>query len=171
MSDLSLTSFPLKKTQKRVKSSCALGNFLSKHRTWSLLIKQSLHWRYNDHDGVSNHQPNGCLLNRLFRRRSKKTLKLRVTGLCVGNSPGTGEFPAQMASNAENVSIWWRHHEWQTQGSLKMSDKTFYLKIPEVGRSHIEIHTLFHNDVSDMVLVIWRRVYGVSKRYRNFNAV
>ena len=21
-----------------------------------------------------------------------------------------GEFPAQMASNAENVSIWWRHH-------------------------------------------------------------
>ena len=36
---------------------------------------------------------------------------LRVTGLCVGNSPGTGEFPAQMASNAENVSIWWRHHE------------------------------------------------------------
>ena len=38
----------------------------------------------------------------------KKTLKLRVTGLCVGNSPG--EFPAQMASNAENVSIWWRHH-------------------------------------------------------------
>ena len=26
-------------------------------------------------------------------------------------TPGTGEFPAQMASNAENVSIWWRHHE------------------------------------------------------------
>ena len=42
-----------------------------------------------------------CLLNRLFRRRSKKTSKLRVTGLCAGNSPGTGEFPAQMASNAE----------------------------------------------------------------------
>ena len=70
----------------------------------------SLHWRHNDHDGVSNHQSHGCLLNRLFRRRSKKTWKLRVTGLCVGNSPGTGEFPAQMASNAENVSIWWRHH-------------------------------------------------------------
>ena len=52
-------------------------------------------------DGVSNHQPRGCLLNRLFRRRSKKTSKLRVTGLCAGNSPGTGEFPAQMASNAE----------------------------------------------------------------------
>ena len=41
-----------------------------------------------------------CLLNGLFRRRSKKTSKLRVTGLCAGNSPGTGEFPAQTASNA-----------------------------------------------------------------------
>ena len=36
---------------------------------------------------------------------SKKTSKLRVTGLCAGNSPVTGEFPAQKASNAENVSI------------------------------------------------------------------
>ena len=42
----------------------------------------------------------------------KKTSKLRVTGFCVGNSPVTGEFPAQRASNADNVSIWWRHHEW-----------------------------------------------------------
>ena len=70
-----------------------------------------LQWRHNDRDGVSNHQPHDCLLNRLFRRRSKKTSKLRVTGLCVGNSPVTGEFPAQKASNAENVSIWWRHHD------------------------------------------------------------
>ena len=44
------------------------------------------------------------------RRRSKKTSKLCVAGLCGGNSPVTGEFPAQRASNAENVSIWWRHH-------------------------------------------------------------
>ena len=29
----------------------------------------------------------------------------------AGNSPRTGGFPAQRASNAENVSIWWRHHE------------------------------------------------------------
>ena len=70
----------------------------------------SLHWCHNDLNGVSSLQPHGCLLNRLFRRRSKKTSKLRVTGLCAGNSPGTGDFPAQMASNAENVSIWWRHH-------------------------------------------------------------
>ena len=53
-----------------------------------------------------------CLLNQIFRRRSKKTSKLRVTGLCVGNSPETGEFPPQMASNTKNVSISWRHHRW-----------------------------------------------------------
>ena len=75
----------------------------------SVMQSSSLQWRHNGRDCVSYHQPHDCLLNRLFRRRSKKTPKLRVTGLCEGNSPGTGEFPAQMASNAENVSIWWRH--------------------------------------------------------------
>ena len=66
--------------------------------------------RHNGRDSVSNHQFHGCLLNRLFRRSSKKPWKLCVTGLYAGNSPEIGEFPAQMASNAENVSIWWRHH-------------------------------------------------------------
>ena len=62
-----------------------------------------LQWRHNGRDGVSNHQPRHCLLNRSYRRRTKKTSKLRVTGLCEGNSPVTDEFTAQMASNAENV--------------------------------------------------------------------
>ena len=44
---------------------------------------------------------------------SKKISKLHVTGLCGGNSAGTDDFPAQRASNAENVSIWWRHHAWR----------------------------------------------------------
>ena len=78
-------------------------------RLWRLRLSP-IRWRHNGHDGVSNHQPYDCLFNRLFRRRLKKTSKLRVTGLCVGNSLVPGEFPAQMASNAENVSIWWRHH-------------------------------------------------------------
>ena len=74
-------------------------------------LHMTLLWRHNEHDSVSNHQPHHCLLNRLFGHRSNKTPKLRVTDLCEGNSPGTGEFPAQKASNTENVSIWWRHHE------------------------------------------------------------
>ena len=75
-----------------------------------LIVILSLHWRHNGCDCVPNHQPHYCFLNRLFGRRSKKRSKLRVSGLCAGNSPGTGEFPAQMASNAENVCIWLRHH-------------------------------------------------------------
>ena len=70
----------------------------------------SLQWRHNERDGVWNHQPHDCLLTLYSRRRSKKTSKLRVTGFCKGNSPVTGKFPAQRASNAENFSIWWRHH-------------------------------------------------------------
>ena len=71
----------------------------------------TLQWRHNWRDGVPSHRPHDCLLNRLFRCRSKKTSKLRVTGLCEGYSPATGEFPAQRASNAEIISIWWRHHD------------------------------------------------------------
>ena len=71
----------------------------------------SLQWRHNGRDGVSNHQAHHCSLNRLFRRRSEKTSKLRVTGLCAGNSPATGEFPAQRARNADmfpfdDVILW-----------------------------------------------------------------
>ena len=68
-----------------------------------------LQW-HNECDDILNHQSHDCFLNCLFRCRSTKTSKLRVTGLCAGNSPVTGEFPAQRASNVENVFIWWRHH-------------------------------------------------------------
>ena len=54
--------------------------------------------------------------NRLFMRGSKKTSKLRVTGLCAGNSPGTG--------NAENVSIWWRHHVSEPIATKPQQSKT-----------------------------------------------
>ena len=91
-----------------------------------LLTCLPLRWRHNGHDGVSNHQPHDCLLNRLFGLTSK----LSVTGFCVGNSPGTGEFPAQMASNAENVSIWWRHH------TLPMSDENKWLFMKTSWHGH-----------------------------------
>ena len=70
----------------------------------------TLQWHHNGRDGISNHQPHDCLLKHLFRHRWKKISKLHVTGLFEGNSPVTGEFSAQRASNAENVSIWWRHY-------------------------------------------------------------
>ena len=91
------------------------------HRIWSTMEKSFLKWAPGFHHFHYDDVIIGAIaslitsltmfiLKRLFRRRSKKTSKLRVTGLCVGNSPGTGDFPAQMASNAENVPVWWRHH-------------------------------------------------------------
>ena len=108
---------------QKTTNQCWFRWWLDAHHVTSHYLNQSwpssmtpLRWRHNGRDSLSNHQPQGCLLNRLLKRRSKKTSKLRVTGLCVGNSPGTGEFPAQMASNAENVSIWWRHHAYALPG-------------------------------------------------------
>ena len=63
----------------------------------------SLHWRHNEPDGVANHQLHDCLFSCLFRRRSKETWKLRVTGLFEGNSPVTGELPTQRSNNAEEL--------------------------------------------------------------------
>ena len=104
-----------------------------------LVFWLSLEWRHNGHDCVSNHQPRNCLLNRLFGYRSKKTSKLPVTGLCAGNSPGTGEFPAQMANNAENVLIWWRHHVFPI---LNLTYHVLHAVNNELGASRI----VFTND-------------------------
>ena len=108
----------------------------------NITLCYTLQWRHNGRDSVSNHQPHDCSLNRLFRRRSKKTSKLRLTDLCTGNSPGTGEFPAQKGSYAENVSIWWRHHDILT---LIISPETIWLLSYAFAlRLHILVVTNHH---------------------------
>ena len=67
--------------------------FLWKIQSSGCWESPQLQWRHNEHNGVSNHHRLDCLHNRLLRRRSKKTSKLCVTGLCEGNTPVTGEFP------------------------------------------------------------------------------
>ena len=122
--------------------------------TMNVLFNNILQWPHNERDGVSNHQHLDCLLNGLFRRRSKKTSKLRVTDLCVGNSPVTGEFPAQRSSNAENVSIWWRHHErWAPHNSHSLEteiQRLFYSVWPppfssQYGRWNNKLRNIQNN--------------------------
>ena len=91
-----------------------ISNFITCHKMgyWMYTENiQPLQWRHNERDSVSNHQTHDRLLNGISRCRSKKTSKLSVTCLCAGNSPVTGEFPEQRSSNAENVFVWWRHHD------------------------------------------------------------
>ena len=100
-----------------------------------LPVLSTVQWRHNKRYGVSNHRRIDCLLtffSGVDQRKNQSnmlryktcldtkpvlyqdrfcSLTLYVTGLCVGNSPVTGEFPAQRASNAEKVSVWWRYHE------------------------------------------------------------
>ena len=88
----------------------------------------SLQWRHNKRDGISNRRRLDCLLNRLFMRKSKKTPKIRYTGLCEGNPPVTGGFPSQRTNNAEKsfrlmTSSCWRNLRCFT-GSCHASDKT-----------------------------------------------
>ena len=56
-------------------------------------LSTSLQCSYNERVGVSNNQSRDCLLNRLFRHRSKKTSKLRVTSLCAGEFIGDWWIP------------------------------------------------------------------------------
>ena len=113
-------------------------------------IMLALLWRHNGRDGVSNHQPHDCLLNHSFRRRSKKTWKLRVTGLCAGNSSVTGEFPAQMASNAENASIWWRHHELMVRWD---SCNATYTSPPHIATLKTKDHLFDNLVVTDRIIM------------------
>ena len=66
----------------------------------------SLQWRHNERDGVSNQQPHDCLLNRLFKAQIKENIK----------APRDRWIHHTKASDAENVSIWWRH-----QGDSRIS--------------------------------------------------
>ena len=69
----------------------------------------------------------------VYSGRSKKTSKLRITGLCAGISPVTGKFPAQMTSNEENASIWWRHHV----GAVQVVNWIFLIYLMHIEKIHV----------------------------------
>ena len=107
----------------------------------------SLRWRHNGRDGVSNHLPHDCLLNRLFERRWKKTSKPRVTGLCVGKSPGPVNSPHKwpvtrklfpfddviMLSQKPIMSDYWDNISWEVvlrgYGDIVINGSKHVLKV------------------------------------------
>ena len=98
-----------------------------------LISRLPLQWRHNERDCVSNQWRLDCFLNRLFRGRSK----LRVTGVCEGNSPVTGEFPTQRARNVENISISWRHHVRTSYGVSGMG------MLVKINHAVTKLHRLY----------------------------
>ena len=92
---------------------------------WHISCKIALWWMLIDLAGNKSHTAPGLVLpdNQLLpeqcwpkytspymKHRSKKTSEFRATSLSAGNSVVTCEIPRKMASNAENLFIWWRHH-------------------------------------------------------------
>ena len=131
---------------------CASEKYVQYLRIIMLCCCSALHWRHNDHDGVSNHQPHDCLLNRLFKRRSKKTSKLRVTGLCVGKSPGPMNSPhkgpvTRKMFPFDDVIMVYVDHSHITRGMLWGM----------IGSSH---WTCRGNDMGMLfaLLALWRRI-------------
>ena len=94
--------------------------------------------------------------HRLFRHRSKETSKLRVTGLCEGKSPGAGEFPARMASYAENASIWWRHHVDVRKQYTNNSDNSW------LPSRVISTEVWFQNSLLSRVIYRWKHTLTLS---------
>ena len=70
----------------------------------------ALRWRHNGRDWHLKSPASRLFTQPFIQTQIKENIKALCHWLCAGNSSGTGEFPARMASNAENVSIWWRHH-------------------------------------------------------------
>ena len=143
-----------------------LSEFHKPHNDTSV---RSLHWRHNDHDSVSNHQPHDCLPNRLFRRRSKKTSMLRVTGLCAGNSPGPvnslHKGPVTRKMFPFDDVIMCGDRRWQAANTVSLSSLTFRtvwtksLQIPRVtSSSSLATHlmpwmTKFHRTHYDVIVM------------------
>ena len=144
---------------------CLAGVALSQHCLSPLL------WCHNDRIGVSNAR-HLRLHECLFRRKSKKTSKLRIAGLCEGNSSVTGEYPAQRASKVENVSIWWRHHVKQYSLEIlhywkecrELHDPYIYLRIHLIG------HVTLAGNIGTIYRVPYRSVMSYQLSHSRINA-
>ena len=104
------------------------------HKSYRFVLPfPTLQWRHNEPDCISNHQPHDCLLNRLFRLSSKKTSKLRVTGLCEGihrppvNSPHKWPGTRQMFPFDDVIITTLRcftqksiHYSWLTRNKIRI---------------------------------------------------
>ena len=78
---------------------------VSYFRRWKL--HTSLQWRHNERGGVSNHP---LIAQLLVHAKVKENIKApRHWPLC-GEFTGDRWIPRTKSSNAENASIWWRHH-------------------------------------------------------------
>ena len=103
-----------------------------------------------------------CLLNRLFGCRWKKHQIPRHWSLW-GDSVGHRWFPSQRPSNAENVSIWWRHRVlWLQMYHLA----TGHNRTPWTPIGHNNIQKL--SIIQRMLLLSIQKKLAEGRRFRTY---
>ena len=114
-----------------------------------------LEWCHNMCDGIWNQQHLNCLLNHLFRCRSKKTSTLHVIGLCEGTS-----------------TILWHHHV--TRATVCSHDSSDYQRMKHQSSTFMVLWEgntplssgFYLQRASTMEsILIWWRHHGMEKRY------
>ena len=118
--------------------------------------KPPLQWRHNEGDGVSNHRRLDDFLNRLLRRRSKKTSKLRVTGLCEGNSPVTGEFTSQRLVTRKMIpfnDVIMAKNWWYKRNKAKGNNLWLYFRRSRVSTKTSDSSQKSHNPSVESYLI------------------
>ena len=104
---------------------------------YMFVVVDSLLWRHNERNGVSNHPPHDCLLNRSSRPRSKKTSNLCVTGLC-----------ADVSAPGQPFEYWIEHVTFGLPYAMfRFSSRIFYRGVP--GFTTDFLHMLFWSLVRD----------------------
>ena len=106
----------------------SIRQYYIKHTLNSRVFSRTLQWRNNGRDCASIHRRLDCLLNRLSRRRAKKSSKLRVTGSCEANFPQKGPVPRNFFP--------------------------FHDVVMKIGRVIITPHTLYVNTYISLLLFI-----------------
>ena len=124
-----------------------------RHIEITTIMEVSLQWRHNGRDSVFNHQPHDCLLNR-YSDADKKNIKAQRHWPLCGEFTGDRWIPAQMASNAENVSIWCRHHGFILTKMIRLVCRVDVL----LGYSGFRklVATVAHNIIRQMVVIRYR---------------
>ena len=156
---------------------------------WHLSGHDLLRLRHNGPDCVSNHQPQQCLLNRSFRCRSKKTSKLRVTGLCAGNSPGPVNSPhkwpvtRKMFPFDDVIMTWWPKRPFRpklgidyflwilhTSRSMFKSVRVWRLRMASRA-SHLQVHFVRNINVAKETYIYIYIRYELHKHVHLWNGV
>ena len=137
------------------KRTCAyLGSNRIQHSETSMLLEnnKSLQWCDNEDCGVNNRRLQ-CLFSRVLRHTSKKTSTLRATGALWGESTVDRWIPLTRASNAENISISWRHHLMYVYVCIHLFEAFCWIRSSIISTEGV----CFTSSISDIYITDRRR--------------